>query len=265
MRSHRRDRDRVISLHALGTIATLLLLAACGGGARTDFDVNRGAVDEGSSAALEAFVAPPDSIYRVQIGDRLDVTFFTHPEQNRLVMVRPDGRISMPFVGDVQAAGRPPQEIARELERSYANVLVNPRVDVLVDQVSAEFYVFGEVKAPGRYPLEKPTDLLQALAVAGGYNGMSRLSSIVLLRKGRDGRAYAAVLDFREYMDASRRDRVVQLRAEDIVWVPKDAISRWDNVAAKLLRNVIFAEDVVVRGWTIGNLEEVYRRNNVNF
>lgn len=259
-----RCSQRWVWVHSVLGFLALFALAACGGGARSDFDVNRGEVtaDDASMAIQRAFVAPADSVYRVAVADQLEVVFFTHPEQNRFVQVRPDGRISMPYVGDVYVQGREPQSIARDLETAYANVLVSPRVDVIVQKISAQYYVLGEVRSPGAQALTRSVDLLQGIASAGGYTATARLNNIVLLRKDESGGAFAAILDLRDYMGAEDRGSVLRLRPDDIVWIPKDAISRWDNVSTKLVKGLIQSEDLVIKGWQLGNLDKVYNRQN---
>ncbi len=261
----RRSSHWVGFLGVLGVFA-LVSVSGCGGSARPDFDLNRGEVEVQSevTAEIEALFAPEDSAatYRIAAGDRLEIVFFTHPEQNRFVRVRPDGRVSLPFIGDVDVAGREPEAVARELESRYAGVLVQPRVDVLVHEVGAQYYVLGEVLSPGAFRLDRRVDILQGIARAGGYRSTARLGNLVLLRKDGKGGAYAAILDLRSYLQDSERKQDLELRPDDIVWVPKDNLSRFDNVARKLFEGVVSAEDVVIRGWQMGNLDKVYDRRN---
>lgn len=257
---------------ALGVLA-LFALSACGGGARTDVDLNSGAaVDPGLSeeqlAELDAAFplmgrepgAAPTWTYRIAEGDQLEVVFFSHPDQNRFVTVRPDGRITMPYVGDVVAAGKAPTQIATELKTAYAQVLVEPQIDVIVQTMGARYYVFGEVDNAGEFSYERPIDLMQAIAQAGGYNERARLSSIVILRKGDNGDAYAGVFDFRRFLDAETRIANIEVRPDDLIWVPASAIARWDTATSQTLSGVLQAEQVILTGWQIAKFDEVYQR-----
>jgi polysaccharide export outer membrane protein len=257
---------------ALGVLA-LCVLSACGGGARTDVDLNSGmpyekGLTEEQLAELDAAFpligsepgATPSWTYRIAEGDQLEMVFFSHPDQNRFVTVRPDGRITMPFVGDVVAAGKAPTDLASELKTAYEQVLVEPQIDVIVQTMGARYYVFGEVRASGEFAYERPIDLMQAVAQAGGYNDRARLSSIVILRKGENGDAYAGVFDFRRFLDAETRIANIEVRPDDLIWVPKSAIARWDTATSQTLSGVLQAQDVILRGWQIVKFDEVYQR-----
>lgn len=257
----------------LALLALVALLAACGSSARKDFDLNAGdaeAENAAESAMAERLFddwfgsAGADSTweYTINEGDHLEVTFFTHPEQNRFVRVRPDGRISMPYVGELVVAGHTAAELSATLRQRYSEVLVKPQVDVLVHEMGGAFYVLGAVNAPGEFNYERPLTLTQALARAGGYSGEARLNNLVLLRRTPDGRGMAAILDFGAMMQSADKRGDIRLRPFDIVWVPKDMISRWDNATGKLLTGVIQSEDILLKGWTLANFNEVYRRDN---
>jgi polysaccharide export outer membrane protein len=198
--------------------------------------------------------------YRIAEGDQLEMVFFSHPDQNRFVTVRPDGRITMPYVGEVVAAGKPPTRLATELKTAYAEVLVSPQIDVIVQTMGARYYVFGEVVNAGEFEYERPIDLMQAVAQAGGYRDTARLSSIVILRKGDSGDAYAGVFDFRRFLDEDSRVASIEVRPDDLIWVPKSAIARWDTATSQTLSGVLQAQDVVLKTWQIVKFDEVYQR-----
>jgi polysaccharide export outer membrane protein len=261
-----------LSRTALGVL-TLFALAACGGSARTDVDLNSGTpyeegLTEEQIAELDAAFplmnresgAPRSWSYRIAEGDQLEMVFFSHPDQNRFVTVRPDGRITMPYVGDLVAAGKAPTALATELKTAYAQVLVEPQIDVIVQTMGARYYVFGEVDNAGEFSYDRPIDLMQAVAQAGGYNERARLSSIVILRKGENGDAYAGVFDFRRFLDAETRIANIEVRPDDLIWVPASAIARWDTATSQTLSGVLSAEDVILRGWQIARFDEVYQR-----
>jgi protein involved in polysaccharide export with SLBB domain len=257
---------------ALGVVA-LLLLAGCGGSARNDVDLNAGTAIKGGLTPEEmvelesAFPLmgsgtdeQPQWTYRIGAGDQLEMAFFSHPDQNRFVTVRPDGRITMPYVGDVAAAGKAPEALAAELRLAYAEVLVAPRIDVIVQTMGSRYYVLGEVGRPGEFPYERPVDLMQAIAHAGGYKNTARLTSIVVLRRGEDGDTYAGVFDFRRFLDAETRISNIEVRPDDLIWVPRSAVARWDNAAKQSLSGVLQAEQAVIQGMTIARFDDVYQR-----
>lgn len=241
-------------------------LVACGSPAKRDFDLNTGQAleEERQDELAQLFFDPPGEetdTYTVNEGDQLEIAFFTHPEQNRFVTVRPDGRITLPYLGDVDAVGKTPPELAAELQTKYQEVLVRPRVDVLVQQLGAPFYVLGEVNRPGEYPYQRRLNILQAVAKAGGYVGGARLTTFVVLRRTPDGTGgVAAIFDFRQYMEDPSLPGNVEIRPYDIVWVPKDALTRWDEASSKALSGVLDAQQAVIRGWSLVNFDQVYKR-----
>ena len=254
-------------------IAALFLLAGCGGSAHPDVDMNAGTATEGGLTPAEmaelesafplmgsAGAGRAQWTYHIGAGDQLEMAFFSHPDQNRFVTVRPDGRITMPFVGDVAAAGKAPEALAAELRTAYAEVLVAPRIDVIVQTMGSKFYVLGEVNQPGEFTYERPVDLMQAIAQAGGYKNTARLTSIVVLRRGEEGDVYAGVFDFRRFLNSETRLSNIEVRPDDLIWVPRSAIARWDNAAKQSLSGVLQAEDVIYRGLLVTRLDEIFQR-----
>lgn len=247
------------------------LLCACGGSANKDFDLNTASPDRSEDATDAAAVfddpwltgSDEDWIYTINEGDRLEVALFTHPEQTRFVRVRPDGRISLPYLGDLKAVGQTPSELASEIQERYSEVLVSPRVDVLVQEMGGQYYVLGEVVSGGEFEYERPVTLMQAVARAGGYNENARLTNLVLLRRSDRGQGFAAVLNFRDLMGSNSKMGDIRLRPFDIVWVPKDRISRWDNATSKVFTGVLQGQDAVINGWSLIKFEEVFSRTNI--
>jgi len=109
--------------------------------------------------------------YKIGSGDVLEIVTWKEPDFSRPeVLVRIDGKISFPLLGDVQAAGRTPMEIRREIESGLKAYVDNPIVTVTVkNPASQKFYILGEVKNTGEYPLIKGLTVLQAFAIAGGF------------------------------------------------------------------------------------------------
>ncbi len=261
--------DFVSARSLLATLLTGLLLfglAACGSSAYTDVNLHKD-LDARStgqnSPAARIFATAPDTmqappVYRIGSGDVLEVVFFTHPAQNRFVTVRPDGRITLPYVGELMARGKEPEKLAAEIQKDYSTVLVDPKVDILLNKIGGRYYVLGEVRAPGEFDYEKPVTLLQAIARAGGYTDEARLSNFVLIRADEEGGRFAAVFNLREYMGERSKRGDVYVQPDDIVWAPKDNISRWDNSARKALTGLLQTQDLIFKGQQIANFDNVY-------
>ena len=123
-----------------------------------------------------------------QIGaeDIIAIQVWREPDFSRQVMVRPDGKITLPLIAEVQASGLTPDQLAKALTDSLSKYLNNPQVVVTVLQVnSKKFFITGEVQKPGPYPLVVPTRVLEAISGAGGFRDFANQKNIVILRKGQ--------------------------------------------------------------------------------
>jgi protein involved in polysaccharide export with SLBB domain len=165
--------------------------------------------------------APPD--YRIGAGDTLSVKLFYTSELNEDVVVRPDGRISLQLVGDVDVGGRTPAEVAADLRKQYSGHLSRPDVAVIVRGFGSQrAFVGGEVKSPSMIPIDGHTTLADAVFQAGGALDTAAMSSVILLRRGASGREVYRV-DLGGALEG--KEPVPVLRAYDVVYVPKSFIA----------------------------------------
>lgn len=115
--------------------------------------------------------------------DVLSVSVWRQPDFSRLVAVRPDGKITMPLIGDVQAGGLTPMQLTKELTDKLGTYLNRPDVTVVVQEVrSKKYYIDGEVNHPGVFPLITPTRVLEALSNASGFRDFANTKHIKILR-----------------------------------------------------------------------------------
>jgi polysaccharide export outer membrane protein len=125
----------------------------------------------------------PTSGYTIGPDDLLDVTVWNNAALSRTVPVRPDGKISLPLLDDVQAAGLTPKQLKDNLARRLAKYISSPEVSVIVREIhSLQVAVLGEVKQPGRYSLKNRASVLDAIALAGGFSPYANRSKLVILR-----------------------------------------------------------------------------------
>lgn len=130
----------------------------------------------------------PPNAYAIGPGDVLEISVWKNPELTSTVPVRPDGRISVPLLGDVQAAGLTPLALKQTLTDGYKEYVTAPGVSVVVKEIhSRKIYVTGEVATPGVYDLQPRAKLMQALALAGGLTPYAK-GRVVVLRDGQDGK-----------------------------------------------------------------------------
>lgn len=130
----------------------------------------------------------PPNAYAIGPGDVLEISVWKNPELTTTVPVRPDGRISVPLLGDVQAAGMTPLALKQTLTDGYKEYVTAPGVSVVVKEIhSRKIYVTGEVATPGVYDLQPRAKLMQAIALAGGLTPYAK-GSVIVLRDDRDGK-----------------------------------------------------------------------------
>jgi polysaccharide biosynthesis/export protein len=144
------------------------------------------AAPEKAPAANAASVAEPG--YRLGPEDVIEVFVWKEPELTASATVRPDGRISMPLVGEIVAAGKTPGELQTEIARGLVDFVTEPVVTVIVKEVrSPQVSVLGEVRKPGRYRIAQSSTVLDAIAMGGGFTDYAHRGRVVVLRQGKGG------------------------------------------------------------------------------
>ena len=131
---------------------------------------------------------PPSAGFPLGPEDVLEIVVWRNPDLSRVgVVVRPDGKISLPLIGDVQAAGVTAEHLAEEITARYKEYKENPAVSVSVSEVNSyNVFVVGEVNAPGKYPLKSYATVLQAISLAGGFSQFAAENGMQVVRSTRD-------------------------------------------------------------------------------
>lgn len=133
-------------------------------------------------------VAPPVSSKQYRIGpeDVLDIVVWKNADLSKSVTVRPDGMVTLPLIGELQAGGLTADQVRDDIKVRLARYKEVPEVSVTVTDVrSYNLYILGEVKTPGRYQVKSYTSLLQALALAGGFTPWAATEDIVVVRRDK--------------------------------------------------------------------------------
>lgn len=158
--------------------------------------------------------------YHIGPEDVLDVAVWNNTAVSRTVPVRPDGRISLPLLNDVQASGLTPVELRDALMKRLADYMPNPEVSVIVREVhSFKVSVIGEVKTAGRYELRSRATVLDLLALAGGFNEFASRARVVILRP--EGTTMKRIpFNYNRVVSPDAQDEVFLLQPGDIVLVP---------------------------------------------
>jgi polysaccharide export outer membrane protein len=159
--------------------------------------------------------------YQIGIGDILEITTWKEPDFTReAVLVRTDGKISFPLINDFPAAGLSPMELKYNLESALKAYVSNPVVTVHVkNPISQKFYILGEVKRTGEYPLVKHLTVLQAFALAGGFTEWASKKEIILLRhEGGKDKIYR--VNYKEITKGEDFSQNLKLKTDDTIIVP---------------------------------------------
>ncbi|WP_424934651.1 polysaccharide biosynthesis/export family protein [Amaricoccus macauensis] len=179
-------------------------------------------------AVLSApFALAQSAGYRVQPGDTLAITVLEDDTLNREVLVLPDGRISVPLAGSVQAGGNSVGTIESTIaDRLASNFAVRPSVFVSVTTVDEDgltfpVYVLGEVAAPGIHEVETGTTLLQAIALAGGPDRFAATKRIQLRRTDSSGQEKLYLFNYRAVERGGSIQSMITLREGDVILVPE--------------------------------------------
>ncbi len=160
--------------------------------------------------------------YRIGPEDLLQISVWRNDAMSRTVPVRPDGKISLPLLNDVQAAGLTPLELRDILIKKLGEYMPSPEVSVIVvEPRSFKVSVIGEVPKPGRYELRSWTTVLDVLALAGGLSQFASRGKIFILRPSADGKNQDRIpFNYNKAVSSPNEQDNFYLRAGDIVVVP---------------------------------------------
>jgi polysaccharide export outer membrane protein len=173
----------------------------------------------GPASAKPAGSAKVPADYRLVTGDKLRIEVYKDPQLSQSLEIRPDGKITLPLIGDVAAAGITPAELAGTITTRLREFVTTPVVTVIVaEAMPSVIYVMGEVNTPGSQPLREPITVVQALAVAGGFKDFANPKKIRILRKGPNGAIETINYNYKEAIE--RSDRPFFLQPGDTIIVP---------------------------------------------
>jgi polysaccharide biosynthesis/export protein len=168
---------------------------------------------------VEPASAASSSDYIIGSGDILEILVWKEEDLSRDVMVRVDGKITVPLLDDISAAGKTPIQLKQEIQTGLENFIEGPAVTVtLKSSGSQKFYILGEVAKTGEYTLTKSLTALQAFALAGGFTEWAQKNEIIVFRK-QDGKDQTLRIDYKEIVKGKAQDDIV-IQANDTIIVP---------------------------------------------
>jgi len=174
----------------------------------------------GAGSAAQPAAATTDPSYIIGAQDVLDISVWKETELTRVVPVRPDGKISLPLLNDVQAAGLTPTQLAAEITTNLKHFVTDPQVTVIVSQINSQrVYILGEAARPGAYPMLPGMTVLQALSSAGGFTQFANMKKIYVLR-GSGGKQEKFPFNYKDVIGGKHTEQNIELKAGDQIVVP---------------------------------------------
>ena len=200
----------------LTLVPLTVMLALAAGSLAAQNSTNEPAARSAAAANAEANATAAD--YRLVPGDKLRIEVYKDPQMSQTLQIRPDGKITLPLVGDVAAAGRTPVALRDSITTSLKEYITNPVVTVIVVEFEPQSVsVMGEVARPGPVPIKGKLSVLEALAVAGGFKDFANTKNITIRRPTASG---VQIIRF-NYRDAVKGEgKPLYLQPGDLVIVP---------------------------------------------
>ena len=158
--------------------------------------------------------------YRIGPGDLIRVAVFGNNDLSSRVTVRPDGRMTLPLLGEVSVTGKTVNDVTREITEGYRRFVQDARVAVIIEEVhSYRVFVLGKVTRAGEFEARTPLTITQAMALAGGTTRGANVDAIVVLRRGANGRDERYEVSMTDILDGHTQQNFT-LRTGDTIMVP---------------------------------------------
>jgi polysaccharide export outer membrane protein len=159
--------------------------------------------------------------YIIGPSDVLAIDVWKNSELTRTVPVRPDGKISLPLIGELEVSGLTPVDVQRAITQRLKEYISKPQVTVIVQEVKSQTYaIVGKVVRPGSYELGKPTTVLEAIAIAGGFQDFAKVGKVFIIRRVNGGSPVKLHFDYKEVINGRNPGQNVELRSGDTIVVP---------------------------------------------
>jgi polysaccharide export outer membrane protein len=157
--------------------------------------------------------------------DVLEITVWRNQDLSKVVQVRPDGRISLPLIGDVTAVGKTPTQLTLEISAKLKEYKENPSVAIVVREVNSyAVFLLGEVGKPGKYPLKSKTTLLQGITMAGGFTPVAARNKLVVFRLNDAGTDYKLKASYDDIVLRDNSQQNIELKPGDLIVVPSETM-----------------------------------------
>jgi polysaccharide biosynthesis/export protein len=192
-------------------------------------DSNQASAGPDNAASTASSPQPDSAAKSTQAGatyiigdeDVLSISVWKDQDLTRVVPVRSDGRISLPLVGEMQAAGRTPSQLEEDLKAALRGFITDPQVTVIVQEIkSRNFNILGQVTKPGSYPLTADTTIVDAIALAGGFKDFAKKKGIYVIRQDTNGSETRMAFNYEKFIKGKNTAQNIQLKPHDTIVVP---------------------------------------------
>ena len=186
---------------------------------------NKAPIDIASASPAQSGASQTDSkagaSYIIGTEDVLTINVWKEADLSRSIPVRSDGKISLPLVGELQAAGRTPTQLEQDIVAGLRSYITDPQVTVIVQQINSEkFNILGQVLKPGSYSLAAGTTIVDAIALAGGFRDFAKKKGVYILRKNSAGVESRIPFNYDQFIKGKDTNMNVQLKPHDTIVVP---------------------------------------------
>ena len=189
--------------------------------------------------------------YRLGYGDVIEVKFFYNPGLNEILTIRPDGRITLPRLGDILVVGMTPSQLDELITEKYSEIIRAPDVTVIVREVGTKvIYVLGEVNEPGGYTLNPlGTTVLGAISMASGFKPTAKLNSVILIEKDYMGVPVASRVNLNRAVAGGGLEDDPILQGNEIVYVPSTFIAQLNLFMDQFFTQIMPPMDFYLKGY----------------
>ena len=213
----RRLAALLLSLPVLCAVLSSSMCAQTAAGGASSSPKTASASPEADASAAK----PHDDSFVIGNDDVLAINVWKEPDISRSIPVRSDGKISLPLVGEVQAAGLTPLKLEKDIASKLKNYISEPEVTVMVQQVNSQkFNILGQVARPGTYVIANSPTVLDAIALAGGFRDFAKQKSIYVLRQGGGGADSRIPFNYKDVSHGKNMSQNIKLQPGDTIIVP---------------------------------------------
>lgn len=178
--------------------------------------------------------------YVLQVNDSLDIKFPYESQLNELVTIRPDGKISLQLIDEINAAGLTSAQLDEALSKRYSRVLYKPEITVIVREFTGQqIYIGGEVKEPGTVALKGKMTVLEAIFIAGGFSETAEPKSVIVISRSANNTRSVRQVDIGKVLAGTTGEQELLVRPYDVIYIPKTAVAEVNKFVDQYIRKMI--------------------------